>query len=58
MAIAFDRKGRSARKWNTIRNKFMQTSGQSKGLTGAALEAAIMALAVDDPSLVKIETRA
>jgi hypothetical protein len=34
----------------------MRSSGQAKGLTGAALEAAVMALAAADSSLVKIET--
>jgi hypothetical protein len=57
VSIAFDHKGRSARKWQGIRNKVMRDTGQSKGLSGAALEAAVMGIALADPSLVKIEPR-
>lgn len=59
VAIAFDRKGRNARKWQSLRRKVMRDAGtHEKGLTGAALETAVMALASADPSLVKIEARA
>lgn len=54
VAIAFDSKGRNARKWQSIRRKQLQHRG-SRGLTGAALETAVMALAAADSSLVKIE---
>lgn len=56
VAIASDHKGRNARKWQSIRNKGLRTS-RAKGLTGAALHAAVMALAAADSSLVKIEAR-
>ena len=58
VGIAFDKKGRNAAKWRSIRNRIGRESGQSRGgLTGAALEHAVMALAAADPSLVKIEQR-
>lgn len=56
LAIAYDTKGRNARKWDHIRNKALPGS-RSKGLSGAALETAVMALAATDSSLVKIEAR-
>ena len=53
-ALAHDQKGRALRKWRSITRK---ASGRKEaaGLTGAQLEQAVMALAVTDPSLVKIE---
>lgn len=57
VSIAFDHKGRTGRKWQGIRNKQQRDTGQSRGLTGAALEAAVMAIAAADSSLVKIEQR-
>lgn len=53
MALAHDRKGRVKRKWESMRRRFGETP--SKGLTGEALERAVMAIAAADPSLVKIE---
>ena len=56
VSIAFDRKKRTAHKWESVRRKAMRDTGPtSKGLTGAALEAAVMAIASADPSLVKIQ---
>lgn len=55
VAIAFDAKGRTGRKWQSIRNKHRRASGKERGLSGAALETAVMALAAADSSLVKIE---
>ena len=57
VSIAFDQKGRNARKWQGIRNRSMP-SQQSRGLSGAALEQAVMALAATDPSLVKVQAGA
>lgn len=54
MALAHDTKGKARRKWDSIRRK-AGNSTDSKGLTGAALEAAVMAIAGADPSLVRIE---
>lgn len=54
MALAHDQKGRNARKWDSIRRKATRDP-RSQGLTGAALEAAVMAIAGADPSLVRIE---
>jgi hypothetical protein len=54
VGIAFDSKGRNARKWQSVRRK-IQPAQSSRGLTGAALEAAVMAMAASDSSLVKIE---
>ena len=55
VSIAFDSKGKAARKWQRIRAK---TDGKQVGLTGAALEAAVMGLAAFDPSLVRVMTAA
>ena len=57
MAIAHDSKGRNARKWDRIRAK---STGDKRpqGLSGAALEQAVMAIAAADPSLVKIQSGA
>lgn len=55
VSIAFDSKRKASRRWETIRNKHIRASGGSKGLTGSALEAAVMAIAAADSSLVKIE---
>ncbi len=55
VSIAFDSKGRAGRKWQGIRSKGLRKSGQSQGLSGAALEQAVMAIAGADPSLVKIQ---
>lgn len=55
VGIAFDQKGRAARKWDRIRNKQLGAAGRSPGMTGAALEQAVMAIASADPSLVKIQ---
>lgn len=54
MALAHDTKGRNARKWDRIRAK---SSGDKRphGLSGAALEQAVFAIAAVDPSLVKIQ---
>lgn len=57
VAIAFDQKGRSARKWQQIRNRQQRESGHAKGLSGEALHQAVMAIAATDSSLVKIEQR-
>lgn len=51
VAIANDPSGRNRQKWNRIRHREGRGSG---GLTGAALESAVMALAALDSSLVKI----
>ena len=55
VAIAFDAKGRNARKWRSIRQKGIRHVRRERGLSGRALEQAVMALAVTDPSLVKVE---
>jgi hypothetical protein len=55
VAQVFDQKGRNARKWQSFRNKQRRAIGQERGLSGRALEAAVMAIAAADPSLVKIE---
>lgn len=55
VVLAFDRKGRAANKWRSFRSKHAQKVKRERGLTGAALEAAVMALAAADSSLVKIE---
>lgn len=52
--LANDHKGKAHRKWMSIRSK-VNPSKREKGLTGAALEAAVMGIALADPSLVKIE---
>ena len=54
MALAYDQKGKARRKWESIRRR-MTGPPQSKGLTGASLEAAVMAIASADSSLVKIQ---
>jgi len=54
--MVFDTKGRVRRQWQSFRRK--HESRPTKGLTGAALEAAVMGLAAADSSLVKIEARA
>lgn len=51
--LANDQKGRARRKWESLRRRMGGT--QSKGLTGAALEQAVMGIAMADSSLVKIE---
>lgn len=53
VVLAHDAKGKARRKWESLRRR-MGTSG-SKGLTGASLEAAVMAIASADSSLVKIQ---
>jgi hypothetical protein len=58
VAMAFDRKGKVARRWESFRRKQRRQTGREKGLSGAQLHAAVMALAAADSSLVKIETRA
>ena len=55
VGIAFDSKKRAARKWQSIRSKAERRTVKVKGLSGAALEAAVMAIAAADSSLVKIE---
>lgn len=55
MAIAHDTKKRAARRWESIRRKTLRGTQRKRGLTGAALEAAVMGLAASDSSLVKIE---
>ena len=57
MAIAHDSKGRNARKWDRIRAKGLGDK-RPQGLSGAALEQAVMAIASADPSLVKIQSGA
>jgi hypothetical protein len=57
-AIAFDSKGRASRKWQAERRKAHRSTGREKGLTGKALDNAVMALAAADPSLVAFEQRA
>ncbi len=51
--LANDHKGKARRKWESLRRKAGVTP--EKGLTGAALETAVMGIAMADPSLVKIE---
>jgi hypothetical protein len=53
-----DPKRRTARKWEAERRKAHRSTGREKGLTGKALDNAVMALAAADPSLVKFEQRA
>lgn len=55
VAIAFDPKGKTGRRWQSLRNKHHRSTGTSKGLTGKALDNAVLALAAADPSLVKFE---
>lgn len=55
--IALDPKKRVVRRWESIRRKALRSTSREKGLTGAALENAVMAIAMADPSLVKIEQR-
>lgn len=58
VAIAFDGKGRkNAHKWQSIRRKQQRHIKREKGLTGAALDSAVMALAAADPSLVAFEQK-
>jgi hypothetical protein len=52
VSIAFDTKGKSARKWKSIQRKALPGS-QPKGLSGKELDDAVLALAAADPSLVK-----
>lgn len=58
MALANDHKGRNARKWQSmirsIATKLGIHSESGGGLTGAALEQAVMAITVRDPGLVKV----
>lgn len=58
VGLAFDSKGRTARKWQSIRGKANRQAGHSESLSGAALERAVMALAAVDSSLVKIQSGA
>lgn len=53
MALAHDHKGKARRKWESLRRRASGT--REKGLSGAALEKAVMAIAAADSSLVKIE---
>ena len=55
MAIAHDSKGSNARKWERLRSKATRAEAPQKGLTGQALDNAVLALAAADPSLVKFE---
>lgn len=56
VAIAFDdKRHRNLHKWQSFRNKHRRQTGKERGLSGAQLEAAVMAMAASDPSLVKIE---
>lgn len=59
VAIALDSsKGRkNFHRWDSVRRKAVRGAQREKGLTGAALEAAIMAMKAADSSLVKIEAR-
>ena len=54
-ALAHDQKGRARRKWQSLARK-MSGRKESAGLSGAALEQAVMSLALADPSLVKIQS--
>jgi hypothetical protein len=56
-SIAFDSKKRTGRKWESIRNKAMRETTSAKGLSGKALDNAVLALAAADPSLVAFEQR-
>lgn len=55
MSIAFDSKRRVSRKWDAIRKKHLRRDSRQSGLTGKALDNAVLALAAADPSLVKFE---
>lgn len=57
MALSHDEKGRNARKWDRLRAKATGDK-RPQGLSGAALEQAVFAIASIDPSLVKIQTGA
>lgn len=46
---------RNARRWQSHRNHVLRQSGTAKGLSGASLHQAVMAIAMADPTLVKIE---
>ena len=54
--MAWDRKKRVSRRWEAIRSKQQRKAGHEKGLTGAQLDAAVMAIAMAEPSIVKFET--
>jgi hypothetical protein len=56
-ALANDQKGRARRKWQSL-VRSMSGRKESAGLSGAALEQAVMSLAMVDPSLVKIQAGA
>lgn len=56
VSIAFDSKGKSARKWQSLRAR--SGRGDSGALSGAALETAVMGIAAVQPSLVKVTTAA
>lgn len=56
-ALAHDQKGRARRKWQSLARS-MSGRKESAGLSGAALEQAVMSLAMVDPSLVKIQAGA
>lgn len=53
--LSQDHKGRARRKWESIRRRM--SGSQTKGLSGAALDRAVMAIAASDPSLVAIQQR-
>lgn len=57
MAIASEPRGthRNARKWERIRRKHTKTE-HSHALSGAALDRAVMALAVSNPDIVAVRT--
>jgi len=55
VSIAFDAKKRTAHKWQSIRSKALRQTGSEKGLSGAALESAVMAIAAADSSLVSFQ---
>lgn len=46
-----------SRKWDAIRNKQRRKFARQEGLTGKALDNAVLALAAADPSLVKFEQK-
>jgi hypothetical protein len=58
VSIAFDATHKTGRQWQSLRRKALHTTRQPKGLSGAALEAAVMAIAAADSSLVKVQAGA